>query len=181
MAAITPLTSFPANGVTPAGGAGTIGRAGQTLNIGGNTVVAANGNITVSAGTTAIDASLGTGVTKTTTGLNTIGGDLLMAAGKIVGFGAPQALSGPGAINVTTLATNFTSTGAGDALTLANGTQAGQVKIVTHIVDGGSGVITPTTTSGFTTATLTNVRDWVAFLWTGAAWTVLMYSGATFT
>jgi len=104
----------------------------------------------------------------------------LLASGKIVGFGAPQALSGPGALNVTTLATAYTSTGAAEALTLANGTLAGQVKFVTHIVDGGSGVITPATPSGFATCTLTNVRDWVAFLWTGAAWIVLAYSGATF-
>ncbi len=104
----------------------------------------------------------------------------LLASGKIVGFGAPQALSGPGALNVTTLATAYTSTGAAEALTLANGTLAGQVKFVTHIVDGGSGVITPATASGFATCTLTAVRDWVAFLWTGAAWIVLAYSGATF-
>lgn len=147
----------------------------------GTTNIAANKNLTCSAGTTSLDLSLGTGAFLTTTGLNTIGGDLLMSSGKIVGFGAPQALSGPGAINVTTLVTNFTSTGAGDALTLANGTRAGQMKLVTHIVDGGSGVITPTTASGFTTCTLTNVRDSVTLCWTGAAWTVASYVGATFT
>lgn len=146
----------------------------------GTTTIAANKNLLCAAGTTSLDLSLGTGAFLTSTGLNTIGGDLLMASGKVAGFGAPQALSGPGAVNVTTIATNFTSTGAGDALTLANGTRDGQLKFVTHIVDGGSGVITPATPSGFATATLTNVRDWVLFLWTGAAWTVLAYSGATF-
>lgn len=104
----------------------------------------------------------------------------LMASGKVVGFGAPQALSGAGALNVTTLATAYTSTGAAEALTLADGTLAGQVKFVTHVVDGGSGIITPATPSGFATCTLTNVRDWVAFMWTGAAWIVLAFSGATF-
>lgn len=131
-------------------------------------------------GAVANDFSGSTGTFLTSTGLNTIGGDLLMASGKVVGFGAPQALSGPGAINVTTRVTNYTSTGAAEALTLANGTRAGQLKTVSHIVDGGSGVITPATPSGFATATLTNVRDSVTFCWTGSAWTVASYVGATF-
>lgn len=146
----------------------------------GTTNIAANKNLTCSAGTTSLDLSLGTGTFLTSTGLNTIGGDLLMSSGKVVGFGAPQALSGAGAINVTSRVTNYTSTGGAEALTLANGTRAGQEKIVSHIVDGGSGVITPATPSGFATCTLTNVRDWVLFVWTGAAWTVGGYSGATF-
>lgn len=104
----------------------------------------------------------------------------LMASGKVVGFGAPQALSGAGAVNVTTFATLFTSTGAAQALTLADGVMAGQVKFVMHIVDGGSGVLTPTTPTGFATITFTNVRDWAALIWTGAAWAPLAYSGATF-
>ncbi len=104
----------------------------------------------------------------------------LMASGKVVGFGAPQALSGAGAVNVTTFATLFTSSGSAQALTLADGVMAGQVKFVMHIVDGGSGVLTPTTPTGFATITFTNVRDWAALIWTGAAWAPLAYSGATF-
>lgn len=104
----------------------------------------------------------------------------LMASGKVVGFGAPQSLSGAGAVNVTTLATLYTSTGAAEALTLADGVMAGQIKFVMHIVDGGSGVLTPTTPTGFATITFTNVRDWAALIWTGAAWAPLAYSGATF-
>ena len=96
-----------------------------------------------------------------------------MAAGKVVGFGAPQALSGAGACNVTTIATLFTSTGAAQALTLADGTRAGQLKFVSHVVDGGSGVLTPTTKTGFTTVTFTNVNDWVCLIWSGSAWFVL--------
>jgi hypothetical protein len=139
--------------------------------------LAANKDLACAAGTTAIDASLGTGVTKTTTGLNTIGGDLLMAANKIVGFGAPQALSGAGAVNVTTFATLFTSTGAAQALTLADGTQAGQIKFIMHVVDGGSGVLTPTTKTNFTTLTLTAAYDWGAMIWDGSAWRPLAFGG----
>lgn len=92
-------------------------------------------------------------------------------------FGTPQSLSGAGAVNVTTFATLFTSTGAAQALTMANGTRPGQVKFIMHVVDGGSGVLTPTTKTGFTTLTLTAVYDWGAMIWDGAAWRALAYGG----
>lgn len=104
-------------------------------------------------------------------------------ASKIGAASTPQALSGAGAINVTSGTTFFTSTGAGNALTLANGTYAGQIKRVSHAVKGssGTGVITPATPLNFATATLTAVRDWVEFVWNGTAWQVSAYGGATFT
>lgn len=92
---------------------------------------------------------------------------------------APQALSGAGAVNVTTRTTLFTSTGAGQALTMANGTKTGQRKTVHHTVDGGSGVLTPATAGNFATATFTNVHDWAEFEWSGAAWNVVAFGGAT--
>lgn len=92
---------------------------------------------------------------------------------------APQALSGAGAVNVTTRTTLFTSTGAAQALTLANGTKAGQRKTVHHTVDGGSGVLTPATAGNFATATFTNVHDWAEFEWSGSAWNVIAFGGAT--
>ncbi len=142
-------------------------------------VLAANKNLSGAAGTGSVSLGSMSGTLTTPTGLNTVSGDLLMASGKVVGFGAPQALSGAGACNVTTVATLFTSTGAAQALTLADGTRAGQLKFVSHVVDGGSGVLTPTTKTGFTTVTLTAVNDWVCLIWSGAAWFVLAYSGAT--
>lgn len=72
--------------------------------------------------------------------------------------GRLQFLSGAGAVNLTALTTEFTSTGGGQALTLANGA-SGQIKTITHTVDGGSGVLTPTTKIGFSTITFTNVGD----------------------
>jgi hypothetical protein len=93
-----------------------------------------------------------------------------------------DAKSGAGAISVVTRTTRFTSTGAAQALTLANGAYIGQRKTVMHEVDGGSGVITPATPVGFATATLTAVRDWVEFEWNGAAWFVVGWGGtASFT
>lgn len=142
-------------------------------------VLAANKNLSGAAGTGSVSLGSMSGTLTTPTGLNTVSGDLLMASGKVVGFGAPQALSGAGACNVTTVATLFTSTGAAQALTLADGTRAGQLKFVSHVVDGGSGVLTPTTKTGFSTVTLTAVNDWVCLIWSGSAWFVLAYSGAT--
>ena len=142
-------------------------------------VLAANKNLSGAAGTGSVSLGSMSGTITTPTGLNTMSGDVLLAAGKVLGFGAPQALSGAGACNVTTVATLFTSTGAAQALTLADGTRAGQLKFVSHVVDGGSGVLTPTTKTGFSTVTLTAVNDWVCLIWSGSAWFVLAYSGAT--
>ncbi len=98
----------------------------------------------------------------------------------VYGFGvAPQALSGAGAANVTALVTNFTSTGSAQALSLANGTYPGQLKVIHHTVDGGSGVLTPTTAGNFATFTLTNVHDAALLQWTGSAWNIVLNVGGT--
>jgi hypothetical protein len=89
----------------------------------------------------------------------------------------PQALSGAGAINVTTSATFLTSTGVLDALTLANGT-AGQIKYIVHQVDGGSAILTPTSKIGYTTITFTNVGDSVTLIYTAAGWSIVGIYGA---
>lgn len=88
-----------------------------------------------------------------------------------------QSLSGAGAVNTTTGVTAFTSTGAAQALTLANGT-AGQVKIIAHVVDGGSGVLTPTAKIGFTTVTFTNVGDTVTLIYNTQGWSIAGIYGA---
>jgi hypothetical protein len=141
-------------------------------NVTASGALAATGNATLG-GTLAVTGA------STLTGLLTANGDILLGAAKVLGFGAPQALSGAGACNVTTVATLFTSSGSAQALTLADGTRAGQLKFISHVVDGGSGVLTPTTKTGFSTVTFTNVNDWACLIWSGSAWFVLAYSGAT--
>jgi hypothetical protein len=84
-----------------------------------------------------------------------------------------QALSGPGAVNITSFSTNWTTTGAGDAGTLANGTTVGQQKIITLVVDGGDGVLTPANLKDGTTITFSNVGDRVRLVWDGAEWVVV--------
>jgi len=89
-----------------------------------------------------------------------------------------QALSGAGAVNLTDMLTSLTTTGASQALTLANGV-VGQIKIISHVVDGGSAVLTPTTPLGFATITFTAVGDTAMLIYTASGWDIVALNGAT--
>jgi len=92
--------------------------------------------------------------------------------------GSVHSLAGPGAVNLTDLITEVSTTGA-DALTLANGS-AGQVKIITMVADGGDGTLTPTTLAGGTTITFNDVGDGVVLVYsTTVGWVVVGNNGAT--
>ncbi len=92
--------------------------------------------------------------------------------------GGVQSLSGAGAVDIVNLVTEITTTGA-DALTLADGS-AGQVKIITMVVDGGNGTLTPTTLAGGTTITFNDVGDGVVLVYgETAGWVVVGNNGAT--
>lgn len=91
--------------------------------------------------------------------------------------GARQQLSGPGAVNITDPITELTTTGT-DAFTLANGA-AGQVKIVTMVVDGGDGTLTPATPLGYSNITFAAVGDSVTLVYTAAGWAVVGVHGAS--
>ena len=88
-----------------------------------------------------------------------------------------QSLSGAGAVDVTNAFTQLTTTGSAQALTLANGT-VGEIKIISHAVDGGSAVLTPTTKIGFSTITFTNVGDSCMLVYTSAGWDIVALNGA---
>jgi hypothetical protein len=92
-------------------------------------------------------------------------------------FATNQALSGAGAVNLTDMLTSLTTTGATQALTLANGT-LGQIKIISHVVDGGSAVLTPTTKIGFSTITFTAVGDSAMLIYTVSGWDIVSLNGA---
>lgn len=82
-----------------------------------------------------------------------------------------QSLSGAGAVNVTSYLTKVTTAGSAAALTLANGTRAGQLKKIQFIVDSGhDATLTPTSLSGGTTITFADAGDFALLLWNGAAW-----------
>lgn len=93
-------------------------------------------------------------------------------------IGGTQALSGAGAVDVVSLTTKVTSTGA-NALTLANGTD-GQVKIIVMVVDGGDATLTPTTKTGFSTIVFNDIGDGVGLVYTTTTgWIVFANNGAT--
>ena len=93
--------------------------------------------------------------------------------------GGVQSLSGAGAVDLTNLVTELTTTGA-NALTLADGTTSGQMKIVNMIVDGGDGTLTPTTFANGTTITFDAVGESVTLVWNSAiGWVATSVNGAT--
>ena len=92
--------------------------------------------------------------------------------------GGVQQLSGAGAVDITNLVTEITTTGA-DALTLANGS-AGQIKIITMVVDGGDGTLTPTTFANGTTITFDAVGESATLVWNSTiGWIASSTQGAT--
>lgn len=88
-----------------------------------------------------------------------------------------QALSGAGAVDITNAFTALTTTGSAQALTLANAS-VGEIKIITHVVDGGSAVLTPTTKIGFSTITFTAVGESAMLVYTAAGWAIVALNGA---
>jgi len=141
----------------------------STADVAGNFSVATNKfNVTAASGNTTTAGTLGV------TGLTTVTGGLA---------GGVQSLSGPGAVNLTTLTTAFTSTGAGDALTLANGT-VGQIKTIVYVDEAAgadTGVLTPTSRIGYASITLYAIGDSVTLQYLSTGWAVLAVNGATIT
>jgi|ERR1041385_2807953 hypothetical protein len=89
--------------------------------------------------------------------------------------------TGAGAISLTSLTTQLVTTGSAQALTLANG-RDGQIKIITHTIDGGSAVLTPATSTGFSTITFTNAGDSATLQYIdGKGWTILALKSSTIT
>jgi hypothetical protein len=94
--------------------------------------------------------------------------------------GSVQALGGPGAVNLTTYTTAFTSTAAGNALTLADGAQ-GQIKNIVYVAEaagGDTGVLTPANLGAGTTITFNAVGDSCQLQFIGTDWWAVSLRGA---
>ncbi len=95
-------------------------------------------------------------------------------------IGAVQALSGAGAVNLTTLTTAFTSTATGNALTLADGV-AGQLKMIVYVAEaagGDTGILTPTNLGAGSTITFNAVGNSCLLQFIGTDWWVVSLNGA---
>ena len=146
------------------------------------------GNNTVSGTTAQFNTALSDGSFTTLAGTETLTNKTLTNptingatfSGTLAGaiIGGVESKSGAGALSITHLITEVTSTGT-DALTLANGT-AGQVKIITMIVDGGNATLTPATFHDGTTVTFDAVGESVVLVYHNTiGWKAVSVSGAT--
>ena len=95
--------------------------------------------------------------------------------------GGVQTLSGAGAANLTDLITELTTAAGAAAVTLADGSTSGQIKIINHIVDGGgTATVTPTTFANGTTIAFDAVGESVTLVWNSTVgWVATSVNGAT--
>ena len=95
--------------------------------------------------------------------------------------GGVQALSGAGAADTVNLITELTTAGGAAAVTLADGTTSGQMKIINMIVDGGgTATVTPTTFANGTTIAFDAVGESVTLVWNSTVgWVASSVNGAT--
>ena len=95
--------------------------------------------------------------------------------------GCVQTLSGAGAANLTDLITELTTGAGAAAVTLADGSTSGQIKIINHIVDGGgTATVTPTTFANGTTIAFDAVGESVTLVWNSTVgWVASSVNGAT--
>ena len=101
-----------------------------------------------------------------------LGGAIIGGIDAATGGGSSVALS------PTTLISEITTSGAQD-FSLVNGT-AGQIKIITMVVDGGDATLTPATLSGGSTIVFNDVGDSVILVYHNTiGWKAIMNNGTT--
>ena len=95
--------------------------------------------------------------------------------------GGVQSLSGAGAVDLTNLVTELTTAGGAAAVTLADGTTSGQIKIITMVVDGGgTATVTPVTFASGTTLAFDAVAETATLVWNSAiGWILSADRGVT--
>ena len=95
--------------------------------------------------------------------------------------GGVQTLSGAGAADTVNLITELTTAAGAAAVTLADGTTSGQMKIINMIVDGGgTATVTPTTFANGSTTAFDAVAESVTLVWNSTiGWVATSVNGAT--
>ena len=78
------------------------------------------------------------------------------------------------AVGITTALTLLASNGSNTAMTLADGTVIGQIKIIVHDVDGGNSILAVTDALGFADLDFVDDGDTAMLMWTGTTgWALL--------
>ena len=95
--------------------------------------------------------------------------------------GGVQSLSGAGAVDLTNLVTELTTAAGAAAVTLADGTTSGQIKIITMVVDGGgTATVTPVTFASGTTLAFDAVAETATLVWNSSiGWILSADRGVT--
>ena len=95
--------------------------------------------------------------------------------------GGVQSLSGAGAIDLTNLVTELTTGAGAAAVTLADGTTSGQIKIIHMVVDGGgTATVTPVTFASGTTLAFDAVAEAATLVWNSTiGWVLTADRGVT--
>lgn len=111
------------------------------------------------AGATVLSSTLGV------TGISTLTGGLVLGT---------EAITAAGAASTTVAVSLITAGSDGIAVTLANGSNVGQLKIFCSLHASNAATITPATTDGaYDTFTLTNIGETVNCIWTGTGWAII--------
>ena len=86
-----------------------------------------------------------------------------------------------GAVDLTNLVTELTTGAGAAAVTLANGTTSGQIKIITMVVDGGgTATVTPVTFASGTTLAFDAVAETATLVWNSSiGWILSADRGVT--
>ena len=95
--------------------------------------------------------------------------------------GGVQSLSGAGAVDLTNLVTELTTGAGAAAVTLADGTTSGQIKIINMVVDGGgTATVTPVTFASGTTLAFDAVAESATLVWNSTiGWVLSADRGVT--
>jgi len=157
------------------GGTGKDGTGGSNTMLGGDGegTDQNGGNAVIKGGAATGSGEAGQTQMQTTTGVSLIGNanDQTKFRGVIVTDQTAQAIEGAGAVDVTSQVTHITTT-AGDAYTLANGSNGQRKTVVMLSGAGGTGTLTPTSLLGFTSIAFTSAGHTAELLFTNSAWTM---------